>query len=145
VRHGGRVPGDLYVSVRAPSQHVLEWEGYKLVVRRQNHDLVLDMPVNVADAALGASFTIPTLDGEVDLDVPSGTQYGKVFRVKGKGVPHLRENRRGDLQVRVHVMTPTDLTKEQKELMKKLAATFTKTNNANAKSLFDKVKEAFGV
>jgi len=145
VRHGGRVPGDLYVSVRAPTQQVVEWEGYKLVIRRQSHDLVLDVPVNVADAALGASFTIPSLDGEVDFSVPSGTQYGKVFRVKGKGVPYLRENRRGDLQVRVHVMTPTDLTKEQKELLKKLSSTFKTTNNANAKSLFDKVKEAFGV
>jgi molecular chaperone DnaJ len=145
VRHGGRVPGDLYVTVHAPSQHVVEWEGYKLVLRRQSHDLVLDVPVNIADAALGASFTIPSLDGDVDLNVQAGTQYGKVFRVKGKGVPYLRENRRGDLQVRVHVMTPTDLTKEQKELLKKLAATFKKTNNQNAKSLFDKVKEAFGV
>ena len=145
VRHGGRVPGDLYVSVHAPSQQTIEWEGYQLVVRRQSHDLVLDVPVNVADAALGAKFNLPSLDGEVELSVPSGTQYGRVFRVKGKGVPYLRENRRGDLQVRVHVMTPTDLTKDQKELLKKLSATFTKTNNANAKSLFDKVKEAFGV
>ncbi|HZT08442.1 MAG TPA: molecular chaperone DnaJ [Chloroflexota bacterium] len=144
-RRGGRVPGDLYVTVHAPSQQSLEWEGYTLVLRRQNHDLVLDIPVNVADATLGASYTLPGLDGPVEINVPAGTQYGKVFRIKGKGVPHLRENRRGDLQVRVHVMVPTDLTREQKDLFKKLGETFHKTNNANAKSLFDKVKEAFGV
>jgi molecular chaperone DnaJ len=142
---GGRVPGDLYVVVHAPAQKRIPWEGYDLLMRRQGHDLVLDVPVNVAQAALGDHLTIPTLDGEAKVDVPSGTQYGKVFRVKGKGVPHLRENRRGDLQVRVHVMVPNELTREQKDLFRKLDASFRKTENAQAKSIFEKVKEAFGV
>lgn len=142
---GSRVPGDLYVTVHAPSHHVVEWEGYNLVIRRQGHDLVLDVPINVAEASLGGEIAIPTLDGPMQVNMPGGTQYGKVFRFKGKGVPHLRENRRGDLQVRVHVMIPTSLTREQIELFKKLDASFKNTHNADAKSLFDKVKEALGV
>jgi molecular chaperone DnaJ len=142
---GGRVPGDLYVAIHAPTQTTVQWDEYKLLLRRQDYDLVLDVPINVAQASLGEELTLPTLDGTTELKVPAGTQYGKVFRVKGKGVPHLRENRRGDMQVRIHVMVPTELTKEQQELLKKLEATFTKTKNSDAKSIFDKIKEAFGV
>lgn len=142
---GGRVPGDLYVVIHAPSQKRIPWEGYDLLMRRQTNDLVVDIPLNVSQAALGDELKIPTLDGTSDVKIPAGTQYGKVFRIKGKGVPHLRENRRGDLQVRVHVMVPSELTKEQKELFRKLNASFRKTENAQAKSIFEKVKEAFGV
>jgi molecular chaperone DnaJ len=142
---GGRVPGDLYVVVHVPSQKIISWEGTSLLLRRQGHDLVLDVPVNVAQAALGDEITIPTLDGPSELKIPSATQYGKVFRLKGKGVPFLRENRRGDLQVRLHVMIPSDLNREQKDLFRKLDASFRKTQNADAKSIFAKVKEAFGV
>ncbi len=142
---GGRVPGDLYVAINAPNQTTVRWDEYNLLMRRQGHDLVLDVPLNVAQAALGEELEIPTLDGPAELKIPAGTQYGKVFRIKGRGVPHLRENRRGDLQVRVHVMVPTELSKEQRELFKKLEATFTRTQNADAKSIFDKIKEAFGV
>jgi molecular chaperone DnaJ len=142
---GGRVPGDLYVVVRVPSSHSIEWEGYNLLLRRQGHDLVLDVPINIAEAALGADLQLPSLDGSAEVAIPRGTQYGKVFRVKGRGVPHMRDARRGDLQVRVHVMIPTELTKEQTELFKKLDATFRNNRNANAKSIFEKVKEALGV
>ncbi len=142
---GGRVPGDLYVAISVPSQTTVKWDEYNLIMRRQGHDLVLDVPLNVAQAALGEEIAVPTLDGPADLKIPSGTQYGKVFRIKGKGVPHLRENRRGDLQVRVHVMVPTELNKEQRELFKKLEATFTTTQNSDAKTIFEKIKEAFGV
>ena len=68
-----------------------------------------------------------------------------MFRLRGKGVPHLRESRRGDLQVRVHVMVPTELNKEQQELFRKLDATFRTTENSDARSIFEKVKDAFGV
>ncbi len=142
---GGRVPGDLYVVINAPSQTTVKWDEYNLLMRRQGHDLVLDVPLNVAQAALGEEIAVPTLDGTADLKIPAGTQYGKVFRIKGKGVPHLRENRRGDMQVRVHVMVPTELSKEQRELFKKLEATFSKNQNSDAKGIFEKIKEAFGV
>jgi molecular chaperone DnaJ len=142
---GGKVPGDLYVVIQAPPQKALPWDDGSLMMRRQGHDLVLDVPVNVAQAALGDKITIPTLDGPAELEVPAGTQYGKVFRLKGKGVPHLRETRRGDLQVRAHIMVPTNLTGEQKDLFRKLDASFRHSQNADAKSIFEKVKEAFGV
>jgi molecular chaperone DnaJ len=142
---GGKVPGDLYVVIQAPAHKVMPWEGGSLVMRRQGHDLVLDVPVNVAQAALGDKITVPTLDGPSELEIPAGTQYGKVFRLKGKGVPHLRETRRGDLQIRAHIMVPTDLTGEQKDLFRKLDASFRTSHNADAKSIFEKVKEAFGV
>ncbi len=142
---GGRVPGDLYVVIHAPDRKQVEWQGRPLPLRRQGHDLVLDVPLNVAQAALGDELKIPTLEGDSDVKIPAGTQDGKVFRLRGKGVPHLRENRRGDIQVRVHVMVPTDLTKEQQELFHKLDATFRTTHNADARSIFEKVKDAFGV
>ncbi len=142
---GGKVPGDLYVVIHAPSQKVLPWEGGSLVMRRQGHDLVLDIPLNVAQAALGDELTIPTLDGSAELKIPAGTQYGKAFRIRGKGVPHLRDARRGDLQVRAHVMVPSDLTGEQRDLFRKLDATFRTSHNADAKSIFERVKDAFGV
>ena len=132
---GGRVPGDLYVVVQVPPSHQIEWEGYTLLLRRQNHDLVLDVPINVAEAALGGDLSLPSLDGPAELTIPRGTQYGKVFRLKGRGVPHLRENKRGDLQVRVHVMIPSELTKEQADLFRKLDATFKNNRNANAKKI----------
>ncbi|MPZ14248.1 MAG: molecular chaperone DnaJ [Chloroflexi bacterium] len=142
---GGRAPGDLYLVVHVPSHTILPWEGNDLLVRRQGHDLVLDIPLNVAQASLGDEIQVPTLEGAVELKIPSGTQYGKSFRIKGKGVPHLGEKRRGDLQVRVHIMVPTELNREQRELFQKLDASFRKTANSDAKSLFEKVKEAFGV
>jgi len=142
---GGKVPGDLYVVIHAPERKTVEWEGTRLSMRRQGHDLVLDIPLNVAQAALGDELSIPTLDGDDDLKIPAGTQPGHVFRIRGKGVPHLRESRRGDLQVRVHVMVPTALSKEQQELFRKLDATFRTTQNADARSIFEKVKDAFGV
>ena len=142
---GGKVPGDLYVVIHAPTQKVLAWDGGSLVMRRQGHDLVLDIPLNVAQAALGDEVTIPTLDGPAELKIPAGTQYGKVFRLRGKGVPHLRDTRRGDLQVRAHIMVPADLTAEQRDLFRKLDATFRTSHNADARSIFEKVKEAFGV
>jgi molecular chaperone DnaJ len=149
---GGRVPGDLYVAIHVPSHKMVSWEDTELLLRRQGNDLVLDVPINVAQAALGDEVAIPTLDPETEgfvreeqLKIPSGTQHGKVFRMKGKGVPHLRENRRGDLQVRVHAIIPTNLSKEQKELFRKLDATFRNSQNSDAKGVFDKIKEAFGV
>jgi molecular chaperone DnaJ len=142
---GGRVPGDLYVVIHAPDRKAVEWEGNRLSMRRQGHDLVLDIPLNVAQASLGDELAIPTLEGDSDVKIPAGTQEGRVFRLKGKGVPHLRESRRGDLQVRVHVMVPTELNKEQQDLLRRLDATFRTTQNSDARSIFDKVKDAFGV
>ncbi|HEX8969216.1 MAG TPA: molecular chaperone DnaJ [Chloroflexota bacterium] len=133
----GGVPGHLYVVL-----HVQPHRFFK----RQGNDLLLEMPVNMAQAALGDEFNIPTLDGkEIPLKVPAGTQSGRIIRIRGEGVPFLREHGRGDLQVHMKVRTPTDLSDEQKKLLRQLAATFGSASNTPTenKSFFDKVKDVF--
>ncbi len=133
----GGVPGHLYVVV-----HVQPHRYFK----RQGNDLLLEVPINVAQAALGAEFSVPTLDGkQVTVKLPPGTQNGRIIRVRGEGVPYLREHGRGDLQVHIRVRVPSELTDEQKKLFRQLAATFGTGNNApnENKSFFDKVKDVF--
>jgi molecular chaperone DnaJ len=133
----GGAPGHLYVVL-----HVQPHRFFK----RQGNDLLLEMPINIAQAALGDEFTIPTLDGkEISLKIPAGTQSGRIIRLRGEGVPFLREHGRGDLQVHVKVRTPVDLNEEQKKLLRQLGATFGSTTNTPAenKSFFDKVKDVF--
>jgi molecular chaperone DnaJ len=133
----GGVAGHLYVVL-----HVQPHRFFK----RQGNDLLLEMPVNVAQAALGDEFTIPTLDNkEVSLKLPAGTQSGRIIRIRGEGVPFLREHGRGDLQVHIRVRTPTDLSDEQKKLFRQLGGTFGSNNNTPTenKSFFDKVKDVF--
>jgi molecular chaperone DnaJ len=133
----GGVPGHLYVVL-----HVQPHRFFK----RQGNDLLLEVPINMAQAALGDEFSIPTLDGkEIPLKVPTGTQSGRIIRLRGEGVPFLREHGRGDLQVHVKVRTPTDLSDEQRKLLRQLAATFGSTANTPTenKSFFDKVKDVF--
>jgi molecular chaperone DnaJ len=84
---------------------------------RRGSDLVLDVPVTYSEAALGASVEIPTPDGPVSLKVPGGTESGKLLRVKGRGVPHLKGNGRGDLLARVNVTVPKKLTKAEREAL----------------------------
>ncbi len=133
----GGTPGNLYINIRVEPHRYF---------RRQGNDLLLDVPINFAQAALGAEVEIPTLDEPARIQIPSGTQSGRVVRVRGKGVPYLRAGGRGDLQVRLHVVTPTDLTDEQRQLLEKLAQTFgTEVKPRENKGFFDKVKDAFGV
>jgi molecular chaperone DnaJ len=134
----GGVAGHLYVVL-----HVQPHRFFK----RQGNDLLLEMPINVAQAALGDEFAVPTLDGkEVPLKVAAGTQSGRIVRIRGEGVPFLREHGRGDLQVHVKVRTPTELNEEQKKLLRQLGSTFDSSNNVPSenKSFFDKVKDVFG-
>jgi molecular chaperone DnaJ len=133
----GGAPGHLYVVL-----HVQPHRFFK----RQGNDLLLEMPINIAQAALGDEFTIPTLDGkEISLKIPAGTQSGRIIRLRGEGVPFLREHGRGDLQVHVKVRTPVDVSEEQKKLLRQLGATFGSSSNTPAenKSFFDKVKDVF--
>jgi len=108
----GGAPGDLYVTVRVTPHADFE---------RHGDDLVHPHPVSVAQAALGALLTIPTLEGSTELTVPPGTQPGQIFRVKGAGVPSLRGRGRGDLLVRVDVAVPTRLSDEEAALLHRLA------------------------
>ncbi len=111
-RNGGP-PGDLYVEIRVNPHKIFEREGA---------DLSCEVPVSIATAALGGDVEMPTLDGHVSLKIPGGTQSGKVFRLRGKGVTTVREPHKGDLFVRVVVETPVNLTDEQERLLREFDA-----------------------
>lgn len=102
----------------------------------------MDVPVSIADAALGKEIEIPTLDGRVSLKIPEGTQTGKLFRLRGKGVKPVRTSMVGDLLCRIVVETPVNLTSRQRELLKELQATLDGDNNNSSpkkKSFFDRL------
>jgi len=106
-RNGGP-PGDLYVEIRV--------NPHKLFTR-DGADLACEVPISIAAATLGGEVELPTLDGNVSLKVPAGTQSGKVFRLRGKGVSTVRDARQGDLFAKVAVETPVNLSSEQKDLL----------------------------
>ncbi len=108
-RNGGPA-GDLYVEVRV-NPHKL--------FRREGADLSCEVPIRFATATLGGDVELPTLEGNVSLKVPAGTQSGKVFRLRGKGVTMVRDPRKGDLFAQVAVETPVNLTSEQQDLLTK--------------------------
>ena len=130
----GGPPGDLYV--------VLEVQEHAFF-RRDGYDIYFELPINVAQAALGTDVTIPTLEGEMEFRVPAGTQHGRSFPLRGKGVPHLRSTARGNMYVVAQVTTPTKLTARQRELFEELSRELA-TDDHEDKGFFDKVKEAFG-
>jgi molecular chaperone DnaJ len=133
----GGPPGNLYVAVS-----VDEHEYFK----RQGDDIILDLPINVAQAALGDEAKIPTLHGLENVRIPAGTQSGRVIRLKDKGVPHLRGSGRGDQLVRVKVVVPTSLSEKQKGLFQELARSLgTEAVGQDSKGLFHKMKDALGV
>ena len=111
----GGSPGDLYVTVS-----VQEHEFFA----RDGDDILFELPVNFAEAALGTEMAVPTLYGETKLKIPAGSQTGKAFRLKDKGTPHLRRGGHGDQLVRLRVITPESLTKQQRELLEELSKTF---------------------
>jgi molecular chaperone DnaJ len=112
--------------------------------RRRKNDIFLDVNINIAQAALGAEIEVPTLDGKVKLNIPPGTQPGKTFRMRSKGVPFLRSNGRGDQMVVVNVDIPTRLTKEQRELLEQLAKTLGSEVLPQERSFLDRLKEVLG-
>jgi molecular chaperone DnaJ len=130
----GGPAGDLYV--------VLEVKAHKFF-ERDGDDLHCVMPISFPQAALGTELTIETLHGPETLKVPEGTQSGKEFRMRSKGVPHLNSHGKGDLIVEVRVQTPAKLTKQQKELMKQLSETISVENTPQSRGIFGKVKEMF--
>ena len=112
--------GNLYVYIDVQEHQYFDRDG---------SDLTYVLPVNIAEAALGAQKIIPTLDGkEEELKLPRGTQPGTEFRIKGKGVPHLHGSRRGDLRVTVDVRVPGSLDDRQQELLQELAQSFSDSN-----------------
>ena len=109
----GGPPGDLYVHLRVRPHERFQ---------RQGFDLLHVLHVSMTQAVLGVHVAYETLDGSEDLVIPAGTQSGRVFRLRGRGVPHVNGRGRGELLVQVVVDTPTDMSAEQEELMRRLAA-----------------------
>ncbi|HWB32021.1 MAG TPA: molecular chaperone DnaJ [Acidobacteriaceae bacterium] len=132
-RFGGPA-GDLYVVLSVKPHKFFERDG---------DDLHCVMPISFPQAALGTEIQIETLEGAATLKVPEGTQSGKTFKLRGKGVPHLNEHGKGDLIVEIRVATPQKLSKAQKELMRQLADTMQVENIPQSHSLFEKVKDIF--
>lgn len=126
--------GDLYVVLSVRPHAYFEREG---------HDLHFAVIVSFPQAALGAEISIQTLEGETTLKIPEGTQSGREFRLRGKGVPHLNERGRGDLIVQVVVETPKKLTKAQREMIQQLGTTLSSDNRATSRSLLEKMKDLF--
>ncbi len=132
-RRGGP-PGDLYVVI-----HVREHAFF----RREGVDVICEVPIGMTQAALGTEIQVPTPHGVVKMKIPSGTQSGKVFRLKGKGAPDLRGYGNGDMLARVAVEIPRKLTKKQKQLLEEFASLSGEDVHPESKGFFDKVKEMF--
>jgi molecular chaperone DnaJ len=114
-------------------------------IRREGSDLMLELPINIAQAALGDEIMVPTLDGEESVKIPSGTQSGRVVRVRGKGVPQ-RNGQRGDFQVHLRVETPTNLNETQRKLLRQLGETFDReVKPRENRGFFDRFKDAIGI
>ena len=131
----GGPSGDLFVSIRV--------RPHPLFSRRED-DIIVEVPISFALAALGGEISVPTLDGKVKLKIPAGTQSGKIFRLRGKGVPHLHSSGRGDQLVKVYVETPVNLSSEQKQLLKRFDELSRDTGQPRIKEFFRKVRGLFG-
>ncbi|MBN2843802.1 MAG: molecular chaperone DnaJ [Sedimentisphaerales bacterium] len=126
--------GDLYCYVR-----VLE----DPIIIRQNDDLVVRVPVSFTQAALGAKVEVPSLSGKIDVEIPRGTQFGKVIEMKAMGLPNLRSGRRGSLMVQILIEIPEKLSKQQEKLLREYADTEKKDVMPERKKFLDKLKDYF--
>ena len=126
--------GDLYVYLYVKPHKFFERDGTTVLC---------EVPINIVQATLGADIKVPTLDGQVTMKVPEGTQPGKVMRIKGKGIPNLRGGSRGDQLVRIKVVVPTKLSDKQKDALRKFADISKDNINPEEKSFMDKVKDFF--
>jgi molecular chaperone DnaJ len=127
--------GNLYLVIRVLSHKYF---------RRRENDILLDLNINIAQATLGADVEVPTVDGLTKLKIPAGIQPGKVLRMRGKGVPHLRGNGRGDQMVVVNVEVPKNLTVEQRKLMEQLAESLGSEVRPAERGFLDWLKETLG-
>lgn len=130
----GGPPGDLYVVLKVAEHPIFE---------RHDNDLHCTVPINIAQAALGASIEILTFDGLQTVKIPEGSQAGSRQRLKGLGVPHLSSSGRGDLYVHLDVRVPAKLTREQRRLFEQLRESLPVENEPQEKGILDKVKDYF--
>jgi len=131
----GGPPGDLYVVVQVRDHPLFA---------REDQNVLCEIPISFTQAALGAQIDVPTLDGKVKMKIPAATQSGRIFRLKEKGIPSPNGHRRGDQLVKVTVETPTQLTREQRELLERFAQLEGEQTQPQARSFLDKVRELFG-
>lgn len=127
--------GNLFIEIQAKPHKFF---------RRKGNDIQVDLGINIAQATLGAEIEIPTLDGPVKLTIPAGTQPGRIFTIKGKGVPFLRGSGRGDQLVITNVEVPARLTTDQRKLFEQLAQTLGSEVRLQERSFLDKLKEVLG-
>lgn len=132
-RRGG-IPGDLYVTLRVRPHERL---------RRDGIDLIFPAKVSIAQAALGTTLSVPTLDGDRDVRVEPGTQHGTVLKLKGMGVPKIRGRGRGDLRIPLRVEVPTEMSDEEAELLRRLAELRGEDISQTSPGVRDKVKGLF--
>jgi molecular chaperone DnaJ len=130
----GGPPGDLYVVLHIKAHEIFQRDG---------DDLLCEIPISFAQAALGAEIEVPTLDARAAIKVPSGTQSGTLFRVKGKGITNLQGYGHGDLHVRVQVEVPTRLSTEQKAKLQEFAALCDGREMPMSQSFIEKAKKFF--
>ncbi|RIV25860.1 molecular chaperone DnaJ [Alicyclobacillaceae bacterium I2511] len=130
----GGQPGDLHIVIRVRAHELFEREGDNVYV---------DLPITFVQAALGDEVEVPTLDGQVKLRIPEGTQTGTSFRLRGKGIVRLGSTVRGDQHVRVHVITPTRLTDRQREVLRELGKELGMTPSEQSRTFIERMKNAF--
>ncbi len=130
-RNGGP-NGDAYVTVNVKSHKIFERDGM---------NIYCDVPITFTEATLGATISVPTLEGDYEYQIPEGTQSGKVFTLKNKGITQVHSSKRGDLQFRVIVEVPKNLNSKQKELLLEFSKTCGEKNNIQKKNFGDKMKE----
>ena len=131
----GGPAGDLHVYIRVKPHTVFE---------RRGDDVWCEMPISIAQAMLGAELIVPTLDGKVSYSVHEGTQQGDVFKLKGKGIPHLHGRGRGDQYVKMNIEIPKNLSPKQKEAVKNLDSMLSDKNYQKQKSFRERLKKMFG-
>lgn len=133
----GGPSGDLYIEIRIKQHEIFERDG---------DDLHCTVPVGLTTAALGGQIEVPTLGGKAEIDLPEGTQHGKTFRLRGKGIKGVRSSYPGDLYCHISVETPVKLTEFQKKLLRELDESLAKSadrHSPNAKSWTNRVKDLF--
>ena len=133
----GGPSGDLYIEIRIKQHEIFERDG---------DDLHCTVPVGLTTVAIGGSIEVPTLGGKAEIELPEGTQHGKTFRLRGKGIKGVRSSYPGDLYCHISVETPIKLTEHQRKLLKELDESFRKSgdrHSPNAKSWTDRVKDLF--
>jgi molecular chaperone DnaJ len=130
----GGEAGDLYIVVHVKDHEVFE---------RQGDDLFCEIPIKFTLATLGGTIQVPTLQGKATLKIPAGTQSGTTFRLKGRGMPHLRGSAHGDQLIRVNVEVPTSLNSEQRKMLEEFGRLSGDSEEPMGKSFFDKAKKFF--